>query len=297
MKKYASLMVLLGAAFWASNGVFVNLFEGSGLSPVEKMCLRCFIAVAIETLIIFFYDRRQFIVDIKDLPWFATDVLLFAVGLLLNRTLLAPLGEAGIWELLWPSALMAFGLSSLWDRISLWSIGLTGFGGYYLLVNMHILNHWHGLNWKIILPVLLVLWAISMFADHFREKRTEGFGTANVKREFHSANGEIFYDGVFSSESVVMKDSVFRGGNVDLSFGNYTLDLTACETVEPDAKLFIDVSFGSVTLLLPGHWKVQERTDRSFSAVTTHGSPAADADQLLVVECDLSFGTLDLQWQ
>lgn len=124
----------------------------------------------------------------KDLPWFATAVLLFAVGLLLNRTLLAPLGEAGVWDLIWPSALLALGLSSLWEHISLWSIGMTGFGGYYLLVNMHILDRWNILSWKIILPVLLVLWALSMFADHFRNnKQNSGPETGN----YQSDDGEI----------------------------------------------------------------------------------------------------------
>lgn len=237
----------------------------------------------------------QFDIGKQDLPWFATAVLLFAVGLLLNRTLLAPLGEAGIWDLLWPSALLAFGLSSLWEQISLWAVGLIGFGGYSLLTNMHILNKWNGLNWKIILPVLLVLWAIQMFADHFREKRTEQ--SAEATHEYRTNNGELFYDATFCSETVAVAEPVFRSGDVDISFGNVTLDFTACETVEPGGKLAIDVSFGSVTLLLPRHWKVQEKTDRSFSSISTHGSPADNANQLLVVECDLSFGTMDLQWQ
>ena len=93
-----------------------------------------------------------------------------------------------------------------------------------------------------------------------------------------------------------MTQEEFRGGDVDISFGNYVLDLTACETVEPGSALSVDVSFGSVELKLPKNWKVQEQSARSFSSVSTHGSPAADADQLLIVESDLSFGSLDIRW-
>lgn len=237
----------------------------------------------------------QFDLSKNDLPWFATAVLLFAVGLLLNRTLLAPLGEAGIWDLMWPSALFAVGLSCLWQRISLWSIGLTGFGGYSLLVNMHILQDWNVLSWKIVLPVLLVLWALSLFANHFRgDHPNHNHGQA--ASEYVSTDGNIQYDGAFGSETVTVVETVFRGGDIDTSFGNYTLDLTACQTVEPDSKLNIDVSFGSVTLLLPKNWKVQEHGDRTCASLTTHGEPAADADQLLIVENDLSFGTLDIRW-
>ena len=240
----------------------------------------------------------QFDIGKKDLPWFATAVLLFAVGLLLNRTLLAPLGEAGIWDLIWPSVLLAFGLSSLWEKFSLWSIGLTGFGGYYLLVNLHILNRWNSLNWKILVPVLLVFWALSLFVDHFcgsRRRRTV-HGNPKASSTYQADNGEIDYDGSFGSETVVVTEPVFRGGHVDISFGHYILDLTACETLEPGSVLTIDASFGSVELKLPKHWKVQERSDRSFASVSTHGDPAADANQLLVVESDLSFGSLDIQW-
>ena len=231
----------------------------------------------------------------KDLPWFATAVLLFAVGLLLNRTLLAPLGEAGVWDLMWPSAMLALGLSSLWDRISLWSVGMTGFGGYYLLVNMHILGRWNTLSWKIVVPVLLVFWALSMFIDHFTGRRF-GVHRGHQASNYLADDGEIHYDGAFGTENVTVTEPVFRGGDIDISFGNYTLDLTACGTVESGSELRVDVSFGSVTLKLPKHWKVQERSDRSFASVSTHGEPAPDADQLLVVESDLSFGSLDIRW-
>ena len=232
----------------------------------------------------------------KDLPWFATAVLLFAAGLLLNRTLLAPLGEAGVWDLMWPSAMLAMGLSSLWERISLWSIGMTGFGGYYLLVNMHILDRWNILSWKIIVPVLLVFWALSMFVDHFRGDRRSGHGNPKASSTYQADDGEIDYDGSFGSETVVVTEPVFRGGDFDVSFGSYVQDLTACQTVEPGSELCIDASFGSVELKLPWHWKIQERSDRSFASVSTHGSPAADANQLLIVESDLSFGSLDIRW-
>ena len=238
----------------------------------------------------------QFDMGKSDLPWFATAVLLFAVGLLLNRTLLAPLGDAGVWELLWPSAMLAMGLSRLWKNISLWAVGMTGFGGYYLLVNMHILNRWNVLSWKIIVPVLLVLWALSMFADHFRGDRRYKHGNPKASSTYQADDGEIDYDGSFGSENVVVTEPVFRGGNVDVSFGNYALDLTACQTVEPGSTLSVDVSFGSVELKLPKNWKVQEQSARSFSSVSTHGGPAADADQLLIVESDLSFGSLDIRW-
>lgn len=260
------------------NGIYVNLGEDEEEASEDEEAKAGF--------------TFQFDLGKSDLPWFATAVLLFAVGLLLNRTLLAPLGEASIWDLLWPSALFAFGLGELWKNISLWAVGLTSLGGYYLLVNMHILGRWNGMSWKIILPALLALWALSMFLDHFRG----GHRSSKANSTYHTDEGRIDYDGSFGSETVLVTEPEFRGGSMDISFGNYVLDLTACETVDPGSKLCVDVSFGSVELKLPENWKVQERSDRSFSSVSTHGGPAADADQLLIVESDLSFGSLDIRW-
>ena len=238
----------------------------------------------------------QFDIGTFELPWFAILVLVFAVCLLLNRTLLAPLGETSIWNLLWPTALFITGLSSLFGSINLGSIGMTCFGGYCLLVNMHILPRWHGFSWKIAIPVLLILWAINLIADHFRSKDHRSGSHQAAQWEFNNQEGAISLNCSFGSESIAVTDPIFRGGNVETSFGSYTLDLTACQTVEPGSRLIVNLSFGSLTLKLPPHWNVQEQSDRSFSSLTTHGSPAPDADQLLILESDLSFGTLDLQW-
>lgn len=238
----------------------------------------------------------QFDVGKKELPWFALAVLVFAVSLLLNRTLLSSFGEAGVWQLLWPSAMLALGLSGLWERLRLWAVGMTGFGIWCLLVNLNLLRRWDGLSWKLIVPALLVLWAVSMFADHFRRDRPSGHGSPEVCAAGQTGDGRLAYAKSFGSETVTVTEPVFRGGDVEVSGGNYILDLTACRTVEPGSRLNIHVSFGSVELLLPKNWKLQEHSVRSFSALSTHGSPSPDADQLLTVESSLSCSCLDIRW-
>ena len=247
-------------------------------------------------------DEREgftfnFDIGSRDLPWFATAVLLFAVGLLLNRTILSSLGEAGIWDLMWPSAMLAWGLSSLWERISLWSVGMTGFGGYYLLVNMGILGRWNFLSWKIIVPVLLVLWAVSMLLSHFRgEDRKNSRKSGQVSSDYRMEEGQLKLDASFGSQTFTVAEPCFRGGKVDTSFGDYTVDLTGCETVEPGSVLKVDASFGALTVKLPKHWKVQQTAERSFASVSTHGQPGETADQLLAIQGDISFGSMDIRW-
>lgn len=239
----------------------------------------------------------QWDISSKELPWFATAVLLFAVAMLLNRTILSVLGEASVWSLMWPSAVLAFGLCSLWEKINIWSVGMTAFGAYFLLSNMGIIVWRFQARWNIILLVLLICWAVSMLLDTFRHKGTAKHRQEKGAREFHCQNGHISYDGSFCSETVTAGEEVLRGGSVDLSFSDCTLDLRDCERADPDCVLETDVSFGSLKVLVPKHWRVQENTDRTFSSITFHGAPDPDADQILYMENDISFGSLDICWE
>jgi len=226
------------------------------------------------------------------LPMLATAVLLFAAALLLNRTLLSGLGHAGIWSLLWPSAVLASGLNSMSQRISFGNVVLTGFGGYHLLVNLHILPTWDGLGWGIAIPALLILWALFKLFGHVLTGKKEP-ETANSCM-LHSE--KLQHETCFSSETVKLHASVFRGGEFDTVFGSTVIDLTDCKTVEPGGVLHGDAVFSSVTLKLPRNWKLEQRTDRVGASVITHGEPDEDADQLLVLKADVVFGSLEICW-
>lgn len=241
----------------------------------------------------------QFDLGSKDLPWFAVAVLLFAVALLMNRTWLSHLGEAEIWNLMWPSALLAWGVSGLWKKITGWSVGLTLLGIYTLLGQMGFHRWIPVVKGGFLIPVVLILWAGSMLADHFR-KGGRGTKHRGEKKEFTShcaaADGVLQYEASFGDDRQAVECEVFCGGKADVSFGNFSLDLTGCGSVRPGSVLELDVSFGQLTLYLPRTWRVQEQSDRSFAAVTTHSAPNPDADQLLTIRSDVSFASLDIRW-
>ena len=232
-----------------------------------------------------------------ELPWFAMGVLLFAVAMLLNRTILAPLGEASVWSLMWPSAVLALGLSNLWEKISLWSGGTTIIGAYFLLTNMGILHLNLRPRWNIIILVLLIIWAVSMLLDNFRHGKKHAEVKGKGASAYKVKDGRVSYDGSFASETVTASVDLFRGGNVDLSFGSCTLDLRGCKDLEDGCILETDVSFGSLSVLVPKQWRVEDHTDRSFSSITFQGGPAPDAGQTLTLKSDVSFGSLEIRWE
>lgn len=231
----------------------------------------------------------------NELPFFAVGVLVFAVAMLLNRTVLSFLGEAGGWSLLWPSAVLALGVSALWSRVSLWSVGATVLGGVFLLKNLHILPDLPGVSWHILWPVLLVLWAVSMLMEHFRGEKDE---PKTKHRTYEAEDGEVTYEAAFCSETVPVAEAPLVSMEADLAFGDYTLDFTACGDLAPGCRLEVDLSFGSLDLVLPRDWNLREvGVDRSFSGFTYHGQPAEDAGQTLLLEADVSFGQMNIRWE
>lgn len=232
------------------------------------------------------------------LPWFATAVLLFAVAMLLNRTILAPLGDASVWSLMWPSAVLALGLSSLWEKLSLWSGGTTLLGAYFLLTNMGILHLNLRPRWNILILALLIVWAVSMLLDNFRHGKKGGSHKEKQgSSDYFIKDGRLSYDSSFTSDTHTVSEDLFRGGKADISFGNCTLDLRGCKALEDGCTLKTDVSFGSLTLLVPKQWRVEDHTDRSFASITLHGGPATDASQVLTMKNDVSFGSLEIRWE
>lgn len=132
MKRFASLMVILAATFWGSNGIFVKLFESSGLSSIERTSLRCLIAVILETIIIFIYDRKQFKVAKEDLILFALagifGVFLFGTfyNMCINRV---GMGIAGVLIYLMPIMVMLYSVVFQGEKFTLMK-------GMMLLLNL-----------------------------------------------------------------------------------------------------------------------------------------------------------------
>ena len=75
-----------------------------------------------------------------------------------------------------------------------------------------------------------------------------------------------------------------------------TLDLTGCRRVTPGAKLRLDVSFGSATIVLPRSVRLAPDVDRAFGSSAVKGTPDADAPDVLAVRGAVSFGSVTFRY-
>lgn len=91
--------------------------------------------------------------------------VLLVGGLLMAGNLLH--WNVGFWDILWPSALVVFGLSNLLPKFSFFSLGCALFGGYFLLDNLNLLPITLGKN--MLLPIFLLLFGLSLLVDAIRK--------------------------------------------------------------------------------------------------------------------------------
>ncbi len=244
-------------------------------------------------------EKRFGLRKIWQIPW-AFFVLLLGGTLLWNS--LAELG-LGFWEIALVDGIIAVGLGAIIARITPFSLGLFGLGVVYLLVKFGVIA-WADKYNSLILPILIILFGLSiLYGIFFPKKKHKSFKVNGVdvgkKTEFKASekDGLLQYRLSFSDNRYTFNGEEFMGGEAEVSFGDAVIDLSGCKRLAEGAKLYADVSFGEMTLLLPKHFRaVDAGSSSSFgAAMNIHGSPDADASELFV-EAKVSFGEFSVKY-
>ncbi len=205
----------------------------------------------------------------------------------------------GLWDILWPSGLLTFGLFGLYPRFSVFRLGCTLFGGYFLLTNLHVIAPLVAKS--ALLPLFLVFFGLSLLLDAFRKPAKKGFTVTHngnpVKKNQCTMEGEAFCcTGSFGETDHLIQLPRLSKGSADMSFGEMTIDLSGCEEIAENCTLDLNCSFGELDLLVPRRFRVIPRSSTAFASVETKGSPSPDAKDTIYVNCDVSFGQILIRY-
>lgn len=229
---------------------------------------------------------------------FAIYVIAFGVLLLVNQLLPHP---PQWWTLLWTTFLIYVGVSSMGEHFSVFGTAAIVIGAVFLINAYYPLPLPH-IGWQIILPVCLVIWGVSMLSDHYIKKNRKYRSLLRRKgkemhREYSCNDGILRCDLSFGSYRAAVVTPELRGGCIDSSFGDFTVDFSACEAVAPFCVLDLDNSFGSLTLLVPERLRVEtQKRDCSFGSCEYKGEPSANAEATLLLNVDCSFGSVLIRY-
>lgn len=226
--------------------------------------------------------------------------ILLAGGLLLASNLLK--WDADLWDILWPSGLLIFGLFGLFPKFSFFRLGCAAFGGYFLLSNLNVLPF--ALGKELLLPVLLVLFGLSLLIDALRKPKKGSFHVARdgktvVKssRSYCNLGEDSFECGTSFGEN--RRDICLPRlacGSADVSFGQLTVNLTGCGEIANGCKLDLNCSFGELELIVPRACRVESAASTAFASVEVKGNPDPGAPTTVFADCNVSFGEITVRY-
>ena len=192
------------------------------------------------------------------------------------------------------------GVSGLVSDFSFLWLGSFLFGSYFLLDNWHILPF--QLGGALVFPALIVLFGISLFADAVKKPRKPSFkisqsGDSSKKKQNYCVNGEYFdYHASFSSETQYICVPRLSGGQINTSFGEYSIDFSSVDALNESCVIDINCSFGELTLLVPARYTVRSNNSTAFAVVDISGHPDPDSNSVITLNVHASFGEMTIQY-
>lgn len=226
-------------------------------------------------------------------------ILVLLVGGLMLTSLLLDWG-VGFWPILWPSALLVYGLRSLLSRFSFLRLSAVLVGGYYLCINLNLWDFKFGSD--LILPVLLLVFGVSLLIDALRRPRRPSasihFPNGHHKSSHHKhIDGECFECSASFCEDIQhIHMPRLTEGRATVSFGELKLDLSGVEAVGEECTLNLSCSFGEMTVNVPKKYRVVTRGNNFFAGTNIRGECDECPEGTIYVDAAASFSEICIRY-
>ena len=227
-------------------------------------------------------------------------LLVLAVGIQLLAAKLLQV-DMSFWSTLWPTALLIFGLFGVLPDFSFFRLGCLLFGGYFLLNNWSVFPF--TLGGELLFPAILVLFGLSLLVDALKKPDKPRFqihrkgGDQTKQKNNYQEEGETFrYSASFGESEQYVSLSRLSQGEIGVSFGDFTVDLSGVEEVSADCSIAASCSFGDLTLLIPRRFIVKPNTSTAFAQISTSGHPDPDASGVISLKASASFGEIIIRY-
>jgi predicted membrane protein len=198
----------------------------------------------------------------------------------------------------WQMLLIVFGLSSLIKRNLTAGFIFLVVGTFFLIPAITgVEGEWFRTYW----PVIFIIIGVVLLFKRRNFRRHGGWRWDGCEHatseELSSEDGFVKADVSFGAARYIVLDPVFKGADLDVSFGSVALDLRKTSLEEPQTHIDIDCSFGGVELFIPSHWNVQVEADSTLSGWEDkrHISQAVDYEHKLIVKGDLTFSGIEIK--
>ena len=236
-------------------------------------------------------------------------LILVAVGLLLlefNMNLLPHIWKRFFFS--WPMALLVLGIGQLFKPKFIGGVILSLTGTFFLFSkasniypDIEIYEQFVSTFWPLLIIIagVLILLSAILRPGRRRMRFNHKMTCADEKQPNQSENndGKINYNLTFSGTEQVILDPVFKGGNIDITFGGMELDLRRTSLAEGDTFLYISAVFGGVEITAPDNWDIELRQNRFAGGIDDSRVKGVEKDQTrkLIIIAKCTFGGIDIK--
>ena len=208
--------------------------------------------------------------------------------------------DISFWNILWPCALVVFGLRGLFHHFSFFNTGCVLVGGYFLLDKLDVIR-WD-LSGELIFPILILVFGVTLLVDALKKPRHprqtfRRIGRSGKFQDHFATDGEAFTCALSFGEShrqVTLQR--LSSGSASCSFGELILDLSGCEAFAENCTICVNCSFGELELLVPKCIRVANNGCTAFANIDIRGIPDPDAQSTLHLDAKVSFGEIVVRY-
>lgn len=114
---------------------------------------------------------------------------------------------------------------------------------------------------------------------------------------FGSGEGFVNSDVTFSSARHIVLEPVFKGADLDVTFGALIIDLRRTRLEMPQTVIQLDATFSSVELYVPSSWNVLVETEAILSGFKDKRflSQPVDTGHKLILRGNVTFSSVDIK--
>ena len=207
------------------------------------------------------------------------------------------------WSVLWPSALLVYGLMGLFRRVTVFRLGCALLGGYELARLTGLIPESFVLGKNIVFPLILVLLGVSILFRVCRRNNSRYFRAfhknhvaVNRKRSFTKGVNSFSCTECFGENRREICLDKLSYGEATVSFGELKLDLTGCAEIEHNCRLDVACAFGEVELYIPAGCRVEPYVSTVFAQFDIQGAPNPDADVVIQLNGSVVFGEIVVKY-
>jgi len=227
-------------------------------------------------------------------------VLVLCVGLLLFFSQIFT-WNLSFWDILWTTSLFIFGVWEIWRKLSFFKIGCILFGGYALISK--ILQISVSLDKNLVWAVLILLFGASLLADAIKKPKKPVFfvnksSSENINKNngYQCSDNSFMFENRFGEIRQNITLDTLQHGDIRVSFGEYTINMSGIKSISPDCTVFVQCNFGELHLIVPSSYKVVSNPRSAFANVEITGTPDENPSGILHLDGSINFGELEIEY-